>query len=174
MEDNQINLIDKMFEYNLWANMRLIEVCSDLVGGQLDTSVEGVFGRIHPTLVHIIRAEGGYLNRVTGSRPWAEDLDWDNMPMSALLEMAQLSGSQLIAIASKANPATLHHSEWDGEQFHFFSWTVLLQALYHGIEHRTQIKILLALPILSWLPGIIWSHWRQKRVWSNHFSGSYG
>jgi uncharacterized damage-inducible protein DinB len=143
MQNNQINLINKMFEYNLWANTQLIEICSGLVDEQLDTEIEGVFGRIHPTLVHIIRAEGGYLNRLSGSRPWAEDFDWDHMPMSGLLEKAQLSGSQLIAIASKANPAIRHDVEGRGEQAHFFNWTVLLQALYHGIEHRTQIKILL-------------------------------
>jgi uncharacterized damage-inducible protein DinB len=133
-----------MFEYNLWANTRLIEVCSDLDVEQLETEIAAVFGRIHPTLVHIIRAEGGYLNHITGARPWAEDLDWDNMPMSSLLEMAHLSGSQLIAIAGKTDPATpRQHTEWGGEPFHFFNWTVLLQALYHGIEHRTQIKFLL-------------------------------
>ncbi len=143
MRNNQINLIDKMFEYNLWANTQLIELCSDLVDAQLETEIEGGFGRIHPTLVHIIRAEGGYLNRLTGSRPWADDLEWDNMPMSDLLAKAQLSGNQLIAIASKANPATPHTVKHQGKQFRFFNWTVLLQALYHGIEHRTQIKILL-------------------------------
>ena len=77
MQNNQINLIDKMFEYNLWANTQLIELCSYLVDEQLETEFEGVFGRIHPTLVHIIRAEGGYLNRLVGSRPWADDLEWD-------------------------------------------------------------------------------------------------
>ena len=143
MQKNQINLIDKMFEYNLWANTQLIELCSSLVDAQLEAETEGVFGRIQPTLVHIIRAEGGYLNRVTGARPWADDLDWDNMPMHELLAKAQLSGSQLIAIASKADPTIRHDIELQGKPYHFFNWTVLLQALYHGIEHRTQIKILL-------------------------------
>lgn len=143
MQNNQINLIDKMFEYNLWANTQLIEICSDLYDEQLQTEIEGVYGRIHPTLVHLIRAEGGYLNRITGSRPWADDLEWNHMPMSDLLEKAQMSGNQLVAIAGKADPATRHDAEWQGNPFHFYNWTVLLQALYHGIEHRTQIKFLL-------------------------------
>ena len=132
-----------MFEYNLWANTQLIELCSYLVDEQLETEFEGVFGRIHPTLVHIIRAEGGYLNRLVGSRPWADDLEWDNMPMSDLLAMAQLSGNQLITIARKANPETRYDTVMQGKPYHFFNWTVVLQSLYHGIEHRTQIKILL-------------------------------
>ncbi len=143
MQDNQINLIDKMFEYNLWANTQLIEICSILDDKQLETEIEGVYGRIHPTLIHLIHAEGGYLNRLTGSHPWADNLEWDNMPMSDLLAKAQLSGDQLITIASQANPATRHDIDFRGKPFHFFNWTVLLQALHHGIEHRTHIKILL-------------------------------
>ena len=143
MQENQIDVIDKLFEYNLWANSQLIELCSGLDDDQMEITAEGVFGRIHPTLVHIIRAEGGYLNRLTGSRPWAEELDWDNMPMSDLLAMAQLSGNQFIAIAGKADPTTRYDIESQGKPYHFFNWTLLLQALYHGIEHRTQIKILL-------------------------------
>ena len=143
MQNNQINPIDKMFEYNLWANIQLIELCSNLVDEQLEAEVEGGFGQLQPTLAHIIRAEGGYLNRLAGSRPWAGDLEWDEMSMNELLIMAQLSGNQLIAIASKANPAIRHDVEVQGKPYHFFNWTVLLQALYHGIEHRTQVKVLL-------------------------------
>jgi len=143
MQDKQINLVDKMFEYNLWANTKLIELCSNLASDQLEAETPGVFGQIHPTLVHIIRAEGNYLNRITGSRPWAEDLEWDNMPLGDLLAKAQLSGNQFIAIASKANPTVRHDVEVQGKPYFFFNWTVLLQALYHGIEHRTQIKFLL-------------------------------
>ena len=145
MQSNQIKLIDKMFEYNLWANTQLIELCSGLVDEQLEVEIEGGFGRIHPTLVHLIRAEGGYLNRLTGTRPWTDedDLEWDRLSMGDLLAKAQLSGEQLIAVAGKVNPETRHDIELQGKPYHFFDWTVVLQALYHGIEHRTQIKILL-------------------------------
>lgn len=143
MQSDQINLIDKMFEYNLWANSQLVELCSALTAEQMAVEVTGVFGRIQPTLVHLIRAEGGYLNRLSGSRPWADDLDWDNMSIGDLLEKAQLSGRQLIEIAAQVNPGTRHDVELRGNPFYFFNWTVLLQALYHGIEHRTQLKVLL-------------------------------
>ena len=143
MQTEDVDLIQKMFEYNLWANSQLIEICSGLDDEQLESEVEGVFGRIHPTLVHLIRAEGGYLNRLAGSRPWAEELDWDTMPMGGLLAMAQLSGSQLVVVSASVDPATRHDLEFQGKPLRFFNWTVLLQALYHGIEHRTQIKILL-------------------------------
>lgn len=143
MQDNQINLVDKMFEFNLWANTQMIELCSKLSDEQLAVEVEAVFGRIQPTIAHIISAEGNYLNRVTGTRPWTGDVNWGALSMSELKGMAQLSGERLIEIASKANLATRHETEWQGDMYPFYNWTVLAQAFYHGVEHRTQIKILL-------------------------------
>lgn len=143
MPNNQIKLIKKMYEYNLWANTGLIEICAGLSDEQLQVEAEGVYGRIHPTLVHLIRAEGAYVKRASGTRPWAENVEWEDVPMSVLLERAQLSGNQLISISGEVDPATPHVVEEEGGPFHFFSWTVLLQALYHAIEHRTQIKFLL-------------------------------
>ena len=143
MQRNQINVIDKMFEFNLWANTQLIELCSGLVEEQLEMEIEGVRGPVKPTLIHLIRAEGYYLSRLSGSQPWEDNLDWDEVSMNTLLEMARLSGQQLIAIASKTDPEIRHEVERLGQPYQFFNWTVLLQALYHGIEHRTQIKILL-------------------------------
>lgn len=143
MENRQEYLINKMFEYNLWANIQLIELCGKLSEEQLAIEAEGVFGKIHPTLVHLVQAEGGYLNRLTGSRPWADDLNWDDMSMNDLLEKARVSGRQLLDVASKTDPAVRHDTQLDGQPWHFFNWTVVLQTLYHGIEHRTQIKFLL-------------------------------
>lgn len=140
----QTNTITKMFEYNLWANTRLIEFCGQLTEEQLTIEVAGAFGRIRPTLVHFIRSEGGYLRRLTGAAPWGDDLNWDNMPFSELLAKAQLSGQQLVEIASQVDPEVAHTitAPW-GKPFTFYNWTVVLQALYHGIEHRTQMKMLL-------------------------------
>ena len=143
MQTDQTNLINKMFEYHLWANTQLIEFCGNLTDEQLEVEAEGVFGRIHPTLAHTLRAEGNYLNRITGSRPLEEDLDWEALSLRDLRAMAQLSGEMLIDVAGKADPSVRHDVEFQDSTYSFFNWTVLLQALYHGIEHRTQIKFLL-------------------------------
>lgn len=140
-----MNPIDKMFEYNLWANTQLMMLCDGLSDEQLTVEVKGVFGRIQPTLAHLVSGEGAYLNRLTGSRPWAGDLDWDSIPISGLLDMVQQSSTQLVAIASSVDPTIAHTITFPNtdSEYRFYNWTVLLQALYHGIEHRTQVKILL-------------------------------
>ena len=143
MQNNHVDVIRRMFEYNLWANLKLIEICNELTDDQLEIEVSGVFGNIRPTLVHLIRSEMGYLHRLAGSRLLADDVDWDNLPVGELMAKAKISGRQLISIASKADPATRHDIEVQGEPYHFYNWTVLLQALHHGMEHRAQIKVLL-------------------------------
>lgn len=143
MAAERVNQINKMFEYNLWANMRLFEVCLQLSDEQLAIEVKGVYGRIKPTLAHIVSGEGAYIKHLTGTRPWPDNMEWDRLSISELLEKAQLSGRRLIEIASQVDPATRHDVEYEGEQGHFFNWTVVGQAYYHGVEHRTQVKILL-------------------------------
>lgn len=136
-------LIQKMYDYNLWANTKMAEICCGLVDEQMYHEVEGVFGRIKPTLIHIIRAEAGYFRRTTGVQIFADDTDWANLSMDDLLAMVKKSSGKLAEVATEIDPATRHDVNWGGEPSYFHNWTVLLQVLYHGIEHRTQIKILL-------------------------------
>lgn len=138
------NPLKKMFEYNLWANVEIIEFCMGLSEEQLAVEVDGVYGRIQTTLAHLLNSEGGYLNRMTGTRPWEDALDLQSLSLEELLPLAKRSGNRLVEIAAEVDFAHSHTitAPW-GKPFTFFNWTVVLQALYHGIEHRTQIKILL-------------------------------
>ncbi len=143
----QVNALDKMFEYSLWANLQIIEVCSQLDEQQLEVEVKGVYGRIHSTLMHLISAEGYYVIRLTGTDPFPEVQkdNWDSVDFAQMAELVQKSGSRLVEIASSVDASHFHSVDvpWQEEKFTFFNWTVILQALYHAIEHRTQIKILL-------------------------------
>ena len=140
-----INLIDKQFEFNLWANTDIIKLCKALSEEQLSVEAEGVFGRIKPLLIHTIGAEGWYISRSTGQPNPAADVDWDNISWDDLLKQAQISGQGLVDTASGVELKTRHIVDVDfqDDPIHFFNWTVLLQAILHGIEHRTQIKVLL-------------------------------
>ena len=46
-------------------------------------------------------------------------------------------------MTASVDPSVQHEVQFEGNAFQFFNWTVVLQALYHGIEHRTQVKSLL-------------------------------
>ncbi len=142
----EITLVDKLFEFNLWANNQLLEFCSQLNDDQLKVKSKGVVGDVQETFAHIVYAEAIYIRRLSGTTPWGDELDrdeWYNLSLAELQERAKISGHRLVELAAQVKLEKAHDVEWEGKQGVFFNWTVLVQALYHGIEHRTHIKILL-------------------------------
>ena len=141
MESRQNQSMTRLFDYHLWANTQLIDLCSQPTDEQLSIEVDGTRGPIRETLIHLVSSEGFLIELMTGVTPWPDDLDWAALSTNGLIEKAQQSGQQLRSIAAQTDPETRHDIEVEGEPTHYFDWTVLLQALYHGIEHRTQIKV---------------------------------
>jgi uncharacterized damage-inducible protein DinB len=135
--------IEKLFEFNLWANTEIIKLCAELDEEQLAVEIPGVYGRIQPTIAHIVRSEGAYLGDLGGEYLWADEENWDDLPVARLLEMAQQSGTALLQRAAVLDPDT--HCEFveENERIEFPAWTVANQAINHGIEHRTQLRLLL-------------------------------
>ncbi|MEM8862863.1 MAG: DinB family protein, partial [Chloroflexota bacterium] len=61
MMNQQADLIDKFYEYNLWANTEMLKFCSQLTEEQLKTELVGTPGTIRQTLEHLVSAEGVYV-----------------------------------------------------------------------------------------------------------------
>ena len=45
------------FQYNLWANLRLLDACAHLSDAQLGATTTGTFGSVRETLMHLFAAE---------------------------------------------------------------------------------------------------------------------
>ena len=135
--------IEKQFEFNLWANREIIKLCATLDESQLAVEVPGVYGRIQPTIAHIVDGEGTYLCDLGGDAVWSDDIDWDALSLNQLLEMAQQSGAALLEAAKNIDPNAHCEFTENYERHDFPAWTVINQAINHGIEHRTQLRLLL-------------------------------
>lgn len=59
----------KICRHNRWAAMKLIDACADLSDRHLDTPVEGTFGTIRSTHVHLAAAQGRYVVALAGWTP---------------------------------------------------------------------------------------------------------
>jgi uncharacterized damage-inducible protein DinB len=136
-------LIDKQFEFNLWANTGLIKLCTSLDETQLSVEIPGVYGRIQPTIAHIVQGEGTYLCDLGGDPLWSDELTWESLTLTQLLDMAQQSGTALREQANEIDPDTRCEFTEDNKRHVFPAWTVINQAINHGIEHRTQLRLLL-------------------------------
>jgi uncharacterized damage-inducible protein DinB len=132
------------FKHHLWANMVLLERCAQLTDEQLDTTVVGTYGTIRDTLQHITRAEQGYFNRVSTGQPLIRPDNEPQMTLAEITESLQKTGTGFIELAAKIPADDTVQMKWqDGKMYDVPKSIIINQALYHGIEHRAQIMVIM-------------------------------
>lgn len=132
-----------LFRHNLWANRKLLEFCEALSAEQLETSAPGTYGAIRDTLVHIVGAEVSYVHRSNGKLPDAP-MKRDQFPGFAVLkQVAQWSSDELLALALSARADTLVQEEDETTLIRYPLASLIVQAINHSTEHRTQVSTIL-------------------------------
>src|ERR1700674_1261392 len=59
--------LEALYDYSYWANKKLFEVIGRLTPEQFTAPVAGSYGSVRNTMVHILSAEWGWLDRCGGS-----------------------------------------------------------------------------------------------------------
>ena len=124
--------------YNKWANLELLDVCGKLGDAQLQLTVPGTYGTIAATWMHLLAAEQRYVRRLTGAEPALSEKQ-DFPGIEALKEHAGRSGDALLAAAAGLNPEDTTHADYDGITVTLRQSLIVVQAIHHGDDHRTQI-----------------------------------
>ena len=57
-----------MYDYGYWANRKLVPVLAQLTPEQFTQNVAGSYGSVRNTMVHIMSAEWGWLDRCGGPK----------------------------------------------------------------------------------------------------------
>jgi uncharacterized damage-inducible protein DinB len=137
-----VNILEKLFEHNNWANLQIIRACANLTDEQLDAEPQSAtMGTIRRTLLHFVASQRGYLRQLT--LPLEERLDRLPLDFADMEEVARLSGEGFVSLArdeSKIWPEK-YISQSDG--YRVEPWVVMVQAINHATEHREQIKSML-------------------------------
>ena len=58
--------LERMYDYSYWANRKLFQVLSRLTAEEFTRNVAGSYGSIRNTLVHVMSAEWGWIDRCGG------------------------------------------------------------------------------------------------------------
>lgn len=133
-------LIDA-FRHNAWATREVLSACQGLSESQLETTVPGTYGSIIATLRHTVRSEAGYCRRLTGDEPTWYGSIGESTSLDELAEHIDDLAARWERFLSEP---------FDAERSFVIGWhdgvdrdvpagVVLVQALHHGNEHRTQI-----------------------------------
>jgi uncharacterized damage-inducible protein DinB len=159
------DVLRSMFEHHLWATGKLIDHLESLPRERLDEAVPGTYGSTLATLIHLIDADTRYLQRLESpTLPTREDrLD---VPLATLRDelgehrarwhdmLERLARGELnAAVRGKAGYPDTEDAET----------MLLVQAVHHGNDHRTQIcSTLGALGLdVPELDG--WTYWVEGR-----------
>lgn len=138
------DLLSELFKHNLWANLRLIDVCERLDDAQLERTVVGTYGSIRDTCVHLVAAEGRYVARLSDRQPdqsFGERTGFSSW--EDLRERARQSGEGLIAIAQDFDASRVLRGIRDGEAYAIPAMVPMIQAINHATEHRVHIAAIL-------------------------------
>ena len=132
-----------LFRHNLWANVRLFEVCAHLSDEQLDASVTGGYGSIRDTMQHIVNSERSYLQRITTGKPYRRPQGAPPLTMAEMQDSIRTSGEGFIVAAPKVQAQDSVAVDWEGTPRSVPSTILLTQAINHATEHRAQITAVL-------------------------------
>ena len=147
--------LERRFDYNYWANKRLLFVVARLTPDEFTRTVAGSYGSIRNTLVHMMSAEWGWIDRCGGpSRP--AQLRADDYPtlQSVIEQWAVVEGYAREFVGTLTDADLDRIVEFTlgltGKQAMALG-ELLQHATTHGVHHRGQVALLLRM--LGHAPG---------------------
>jgi uncharacterized damage-inducible protein DinB len=139
--------LEALFDYGYWANGKFFEVLSQLTDEQFIQPVAGSYGSVRNTLVHMLSAEWGWLDRCGGIArgPALSAPDYPTLA-SVRARWRQVEGHVRQFLASLRDEdleRTIEFSIGNGPKRVMRLGELMHHAAIHGVHHRGQVALLL-------------------------------
>jgi uncharacterized damage-inducible protein DinB len=139
--------LETLFDYGYWANRKLFDALQQLTDEQFTQPVAGSYGSIQNTLVHMLSAECGWLDRCGGPPRGAALKGTDYPTLASVRDRWREVEGHVRAFLSGLRDEDLDRIiEWGigGGPKHLSRLGDLMQhAAVHGVHHRGQVALLL-------------------------------
>lgn len=137
----------KQFEYDRWANARMLGVLAGITPEAFLKDLGSSFGSIRHTAAHILSAEWAWLERWQGRSP-KQMLDPLGFPTAEALRprWAQVEQEQktfLETLSEERLAADLEYLNLQGESVTLPLWQQMLHMINHSSYHRGQVTTML-------------------------------
>ncbi len=142
----RVDDIKLFFEYNHWANQRILDAAERLTAEQLTAPNELGWGSIHGALTHILDAEYGWFSFLFDRKDEGV-LDPDQFSSIAeLRERWRTQQTVAEACLDSLNDGDLervHASRGQDKTYAWSLWQALAHVVNHGTQHRSECAALL-------------------------------
>ena len=142
-----LEYINMIYDYNYWANQRILTPCEQLSQTQLDAPTQNGYASLRATLVHTMNANWLWLSRWQGVSPKA-NLDERNFSTVASIrtrwqQEEQRTRAFLATLAESDLSRDLTYQNSKGSTFTLPLWGTLVHLVNHGTQHRSEIAFML-------------------------------
>lgn len=135
--------IRELYEYNRWANGRVLDATSRLSTEEFTRDLRNSFASVRDTLVHILGAEWIWLSRWRGVSPRGAPEDWADSTHDQLrARWREVEADQAAFLASLTEDALdriVSYTNTRGRPFANPLAALLLHAVNHSTYHRGQV-----------------------------------
>jgi len=144
-----------LYDYGYWAGKKLFAVMAQLTPEEFTRPVAGSFGSIRNTMVHVVSAEAGWLERCGGPKRGPR-LNPDDFPTVETVRQAagRVEDHVRAFLANQQDEDLTRHAEYVNDRGQKRSMPVgelMHHAANHGVHHRGQVALLLRM--LGHAPG---------------------
>ncbi|NOT05047.1 MAG: hypothetical protein HOP27_10665 [Anaerolineales bacterium] len=139
--------IQLIYNYNYWANGKILEASQKVTEEQFLAPASFPFGGLRGTLVHTLDAERGWL-RLFEKKPFGADLNLDDFPTVKSIderwrEEEKAMRAYLANLKDEDMESHLHYTADSGAKRDRILWHCLLHVANHGTQHRSEAAALL-------------------------------
>jgi uncharacterized damage-inducible protein DinB len=143
----QANDIITLYEYNTWANERVLAVTTRLSDELYNAPTQMSHGSLHGILVHTLTAEWIWLKRCQGESP-ASLFRAEEFPNLEYLRQRWQKEEQamrtfLAGLSDQDLEQVIHYHTTSGTPLEQILWQILVHVVNHGTQHRSEAAVLL-------------------------------
>jgi len=140
-------LLRTLFQYNAWADRRLLDACAALTNEQFTRNLGSSFSSVRDTVAHLYGAEFVWNERIQGRSPTSL-VSGAGFPDLAsvrakLEEMDQFYIDYVSKLTQQDLDRIMRYKTFSGDEFSNPLWQSLHQLTNHASYHRGQIVTML-------------------------------
>ncbi len=145
---SKLDLITHLYEYNEWANDRLLDVASALSADELSAERGASFDSILSSFAHVAAGQIVWLERWVGGENATPLLELQQMPDLGTVRasfLASHSGLRefFAGLTDERLEAQLDFRDSRGAQYSRPLWQLMTHVANHGTYHRGEIAMML-------------------------------